>query len=271
MKTISSIDDLSDEAKNVANQLNDAANQIKDKNDNDTRDFAMEKANDLYAAARRDTQPVSLASAWLSDLSYYDGAGKLALEIKQNYPDLFNALENTDENFNDIYSSYISNGGEPLHLPNGVDLEGIRFGHPEDSKFTSFMSGLLLNGMLNDVILAGDHSSVGAYKGDFISNDKIKDFNYRNAVASDPAVLAAVITRYFKLGDTWLANPFVSELPDIAVRFGDNLQTYISKFYESMLGENSELASALTSKAVASLNETDISGLDEQSKADLVK
>lgn len=271
MKTISSIDDLSDEAKNVANQLNDAANQIKDKNDNDTRDFAMEKANDLYAAARRDTQPVSLASAWLSDLSYYDGAGKLALEIKQNYPDLFNALKNTDENFNDIYSSYISNGGEPLHLPNGVDLEGIRFGHPEDSKFTSFMSGLLLNGMLNDVILAGDHSSVGAYKGDFISNDKIKDFNYRNAVASDPAVLAAVITRYFKLGDTWLANPFVSELPDIAVRFGDNLQTYISKFYESMLGENSELASALTSKAVASLNETDISGLDEQSKADLVK
>lgn len=271
MKTISSIDDLSDEAKNVANQLNDAANQIKDKNDNDTRDFAMEKANDLYAAARRDTQPVSLASAWLSDLSYYDGAGKLALEIKQNYPDLFNALENTDENFNDIYSSYISNGGEPLHLPNGVDLEGIRFGHPEDSKFTSFMSGLLLNGMLNDVILAGDHSSVGTYKGDFISNDKIKDFNYRNAVASDPAVLAAVITRYFKLGDTWLANPFVSELPDIAVGFGDNLQTYISKFYESMLGENSELASALTSKAVASLNETDISGLDEQSKADLVK
>lgn len=271
MKTISSIDDLSDEAKNVANQLNDAANQIKDKNDNDTRDFAMEKANDLYAAARRDTQPVSLASAWLSDLSYYDGAGKLALEIKQNYPDLFNALKNTDENFNDIYSSYISNGGEPLHLPNGVDLEGIRFGHPEDSKFTSFMSGLLLNGMLNDVILAGDHSSVGAYKGDFISNDKIKDFNYRNAVASDPAVLAAVITRYFKLGDTWLANPFVSELPDIAVRFGDNLQTYISKFYESMLGENSELASALTSKAVASLNETDISGIDEQSKADLVK
>lgn len=271
MKTISSIDDLSDEAKNVANQLNDAANQIKDKNDNDTRDFAMEKANDLYAAARRDTQPVSLASAWLSDLSYYNGAGKLALEIKQNYPDLFNALKNTDENFNDIYSSYISNGGEPLHLPNGVDLEGIRFGHPEDSKFTSFMSGLLLNGMLNDVILAGDHSSVGAYKGDFISNDKIKDFNYRNAVASDPAVLAAVITRYFKLGDTWLANPFVSELPDIAVRFGDNLQTYISKFYESMLGENSELASALTSKAVASLNETDISGLDEQSKADLVK
>lgn len=271
MKTISSIDDLSDEAKNVANQLNDAANQIKDKNDNDTRDFAMEKANDLYAAARRDTQPVSLASAWLSDLSYYDGAGKLALEIKQNYPDLFNALENTDENFNDIYSSYISNGGEPLHLPNGVDLEGIRFGHPEDSKFTSFMSGLLLNGMLNDVILAGDHSSVGTYKGDFISNDKIKDFNYRNAVASDPAVLAAVITRYFKLGDTWLANPFVSELPDIAVGFGDNLQTYVSKFYESMLGENSELASALTSKAVASLNETDISGLDEQSKADLVK
>lgn len=271
MKTISSIDDLSDEAKNVANQLNDAANQIKDKNDNDTRDFAMEKANDLYAAARRDTQPVSLASAWLSDLSYYDGAGKLALEIKQNYPDLFNALENTDENFNDIYSSYISNGGEPLHLPNGVDLEGIRFGHPEDSKFTSFMSGLLLNGMLNDVILAENHSSVGTYKGDFISNDKIKDFNYRNAVASDPAVLAAVITRYFKLGDTWLANPFVSELPDVAVRFGDNLQTYISKFYESMLGENSELASALTSKAVASLNETDISGLDEQSKADLVK
>ena len=271
VKTISSIDDLSDGAKNVANQLNDAANQIKDKNDNDTRDFAMKKANDLYAAARRDTQPVSLASAWLSDLSHYDGAGKLALEIKQNYPDLFNALENTDENFNDVYSSYISNGGEPLHLPNGVDLEGIRFGHPEDSKFTSFMSGLLLNGMLNDVILAGDHSSVGAYKGDFISNDKIKDFNYRNAVASDPAVLAAVITRYFKLGDTWLANPFVSELPDIAVRFGDNLQTYISEFYESMLGENSELASALTSKAVASLNETDISGLDEQSKADLVK
>lgn len=271
VKTISSIDDLSDGAKNVANQLNDAANQIKDKNDNDTRDFAMEKANDLYAAARRDTQPVSLASAWLSDLSYYDGAGKLALEIKQNYPDLFNALENTDENFNDIYSSYISNGGEPLHLPNGVDLEGIRFGHPEDSKFTSFMSGLLLNGMLNDVILAENHSSVGTYKGDFISNDKIKDFNYRNAVASDPAVLAAVITRYFKLGDTWLANPFVSELPDVAVRFGDNLQTYISKFYESMLGENSELASALTSKAVASLNETDISGLDEQSKADLVK
>lgn len=271
VKTISSIDDLSDGAKNVANQLNDAANQIKDKNDNDTRDFAMEKANDLYAAARTDTQSVSLASAWLSDLSHYDGAGKLALEIKQNYPDLFNALENTDENFNDVYSSYISNGGEPLHLPNGVDLEGIRFGHPEDSKFTSFMSGLLLNGMLNDVILAGDHSSVGAYKGDFISNDKIKDFNYRNAVASDPAVLAAVITRYFKLGDTWLANPFVSELPDIAVRFGDNLQTYISEFYESMLGENSELASALTSKAVASLNETDISGLDEQSKADLVK
>lgn len=271
VKTISSIDDLSDGAKNVANQLNDAANQIKDKNDNDTRDFAMKKANDLYAAARTDTQSGSLASAWLSDLSHYDGAGKLALEIKQNYPDLFNALENTDENFNDVYSSYISNGGEPLHLPNGVDLEGIRFGHPEDSKFTSFMSGLLLNGMLNDVILAGDHSSVGAYKGDFISNDKIKDFNYRNAVASDPAVLAAVITRYFKLGDTWLANPFVSELPDVAVRFGDNLQTYISEFYESMLGENSELASALTSKAVASLNETDISGLDEQSKADLVK
>lgn len=271
VKTISSIDDLSDGAKNVANQLNDAANQIKDKNDNDTRDFAMGKANDLYAAARTDTQSVSLASAWLSDLSHYDGAGKLALEIKQNYPDLFNALENTDENFNDVYSSYISNGGEPLHLPNGVDLEGIRFGHPEDSKFTSFMSGLLLNGMLNDVILAGDHSSVGTYKGDFISNDKIKDFNYRNAVASDPAVLAAVITRYFKLEDTWLANPFVSELPDIAVRFGDNLQTYISEFYESMLGENSELASALTSKAVASLNETDISGLDEQSKADLVK
>lgn len=271
VKTISSIDDLSDGAKNVANQLNDAANQIKDKNDNDTRDFAMKKANDLYAAARRDTQPVSLASAWLSDLSHYDGAGKLALEIKQNYPDLFNALENTDENFNDVYSSYISNGGEPLHFPNGVDLEGIRFGHPEDSKFTSFMSGLLLNGMLNDVILAGNHPSVGAYKGDFISNDKIKDFNYRNAVASDPAVLAAVITRYFKLGDTWLANPFVSELPDIAVRFGDNLQTYISEFYESMLGENSELASALTSKAVASLNETDISGLDEQSKANLVK
>lgn len=271
VKTISSINDLSDGAKNVANQLNDAANQIKDKNDNDTRDFAMKKANDLYAAARTDTQSGSLASAWLSDLSHYDGAGKLALEIKQNYPDLFNALENTDENFNDVYSSYISNGGEPLHLPNGVDLEGIRFGHPEDSKFTSFMSGLLLNGMLNDVILAGDHSSVGAYKGDFISNDKIKDFNYRNAVASDPAVLAAVITRYFKLGDTWLANPFVSELPDVAVRFGDNLQTYISEFYESMLGENSELASALTSKAVASLNETDISGLDEQSKADLVK
>lgn len=271
VKTISSIDDLSDGAKNVANQLNDAANKIKDKNDNDTRDFAMGKANDLYAAARTDTQSVSLASAWLSDLSHYDGAGKLALEIKQNYPDLFNALENTDENFNDVYSSYISNGGEPLHLPNGVDLEGIRFGHPEDSKFTSFMSGLLLNGMLNDVILAGDHSSVGTYKGDFISNDKIKDFNYRNAVASDPAVLAAVITRYFKLEDTWLANPFVSELPDIAVRFGDNLQTYISEFYESMLGENSELASALTSKAVASLNETDISGLDEQSKADLVK
>lgn len=271
VKTISSIDDLSDGAKNVANQLNDAANQIKDKNDNDTRDFAMKKANDLYAAARTDTQSGSLASAWLSDLSHYDGAGKLALEIKQNYPDLFNALENTDENFNDVYSSYISNGGEPLHLPNGVDLERIRFGHPEDSKFTNFISGLLLNGMLNDVILAGDHPSVGTHKGDFISSDRIKDFNYRNAVASDPAVLAEVITRYFKLGDTWLANPFASELPDTTVKFGDSLQTYISEFYESMLGENSELASALTSKAVASLNETDISGLDGQSKTNLAK
>lgn len=271
VKTISSIDDLSDGAKNVANQLNDAANQIKDKNDNDTRNFAMEKANDLYTAARIDTQSGSLASAWFSDLSRYDGAGKLALEIKQNYPDLFDALENTDENFNDVYSSYISNGGEPLHLPNGVDLERIRFGHPEDSKFTNFISGLLLNGMLNDVILAGDHPSVGTHKGDFISSDRIKDFNYRNAVASDPAVLAEVITRYFKLGDTWLANPFASELPDTTVKFGDSLQTYISEFYESMLGENSELASALTSKAVASLNETDISGLDGQSKTNLAK
>ena len=271
VKTISSIDDLSDGAKNVANQLNDAANQIKDKNDNDTRNFAMEKANDLYAAARIDTQSGSLASAWFSDLSRYDGAGKLALEIKQNYPELFDALENTDENFNDVYSSYISNDGEPLHLPNGVDLERIRFGHPEDSKFTNFISGLLLNGMLNDVILAGDHPSVGTHKGDFISSDRIKDFNYRNAVASDPAVLAEVITRYFKLGDTWLANPFASELPDTTVKFGDSLQTYISEFYESMLGENSELASALTSKAVASLNETDISGLDGQSKTNLAK
>lgn len=271
VKTISSIDDLSDGAKNVANQLNDAANQIKDKNDNDTRNFAMEKANDLYAAARTDTQSGSLASAWFSDLSQYDGAGKLALEIKQKYPDLFDALGNTDENFNDIYSSYISNGGEPLRLPNHVDLERIRFGHPEDSKFTNFISGLLLNGMLNDVILAEDHSSVGTHKGDFISSDRIKNFDYRNAVASDPAVLAEVITRYFKLGDTWLANPLVSELPDTTVRFGDSLQTYISEFYESMLGENSELASALTSKAVASLNETDISGLDGQSKTNLAK
>lgn len=260
VKTVSSIEELSKGAQNVAGELNNAAADIKSKNADERKSIAIQAANNVSSEARRNR------TNYLTDNpSIYNNSGLVAEEIFNNpdYEPLWAAIKTNiiakgDPDFANAYSEYLSKGGKPLSLPDGVSYDTARFGKTQsDSAFTGFLFQLIRNGGMNGLMLSDNHSSIGVKKGNLIDPNKIKDNEYVKEIMKDSAVLGNVLIDYylgFEKGQfVTTKNPDLSRMDSDNVLLGDVLKESISAFYTSYI-EDAALAELLTDRAVAELN-----------------